>query len=102
MPAFWGSIMDDETFEMPPLSAVIPLHMTVPLIRSDDLAEGDLVVFPDCARLFRIGEILEDGSYGGDVCRADNLNFLLAWEWYTPDEMIALGMRIFKPTSTVH
>lgn len=94
--------MDDDDFEVPPLRATIPLHLTVPLTRADDIGEGDLLVFPTADRVFSVGHVLEDGSYGGDVCRADNLNFLLSWEWYTPEEMIAMGMRIFKPTPSTH
>lgn len=93
--------MDDD-FEVPPVRATIPLDMTVPMTTPADLGEGDLIIFPTADRIFRVGEVLEDGSYGGDICLAGNLNYLLGWEWYTPDEMVSMGMRIFKPILTAH
>lgn len=93
--------MDDDN-EMPPLRAVIPLHLTAPLTRADDPGEGDMIVFPTADRVFVVGHVLEDGSYGGDVCRADNFNCLLSWEWYTVDEMVENGMRIFINSHTEH
>lgn len=76
-----------------PSWALVSLKDTVPLTRSDDIGEGDVMVFPTADRVFRVGHVLEDGSYGGDVCLAANLDCLLSWEWYTLDEMIEMGNR---------
>lgn len=94
--------MDDETFDVPPSRSLIPVHLTMPFKRTDALAEGDILIYPCMAKAFRIGEILEDGSYGGDKFPADNFNCLLSWEWYTVDEMVEIGMRIFKNPTIIN
>lgn len=85
-----------------PRRSLIPLTFTVPLCRFDDLADGDLLVFPSADRIFRICEIDDDGAYGGDVCEGGNLNCLLSWEWYSMDDLIDMGMRIFSIKRTLH
>lgn len=68
---------------------------TLPYKRTDDLGEGDELIFPCGTKIFRVGHVLEDGSYGGDVCRADNPNCLIDWIWLTPDDIVEQRLRVY-------
>lgn len=79
---------------------MINLAETVPYVRSDDLCEGDILVFPGGDLIFRVGDVVDDGSYGGDICKAGNFNCNIDWVYYDPEDMINLMLRVFRPFPT--
>ena len=80
-----------------PKPPLISLAQTELLQDFHELAEGDTLVLPSADRLFYLGDLCEDGAWGGDVMTAD-MQILLSWEWLTVEDMISAGFRVFKRT----
>lgn len=84
---------------VPQGAAMFDLSKAIPVDPEETYQEGDIFVYPDGVRFWRIEEVYNDGACAGPFITAEDPNCGDGWQELTPEDMWAEQLRLVSGLS---